>query len=58
MGFKHLSVLGLVNDAHGYIILPEAWRRQTSESQLSFGGEFYGDRMMEKTLKLLKELNP
>lgn len=51
---SHLSVLGLVNDAHGYIILPEAWRHQTVESRLSFGGECYGEMVVNKVEELLK----
>ena len=51
----HVSVLGLVNDAHGYIILPESWRHRTSESQLSFGGELYGNEVESKVHVLLQE---
>lgn len=54
LGFAHLSILGLVNDAHGYIILPEAWRRKTKESYLSFGGENYGDVVEEKVHTMLE----
>lgn len=53
--FEHVSVLGLVNDAHGYIILPESWRHQTFESNLSFGGEFYGSQIEEKVLHLMQQ---
>lgn len=54
-GFNHVSVLGLVNDAHGYIILPESWRHKTFESNLSFGGEFYGDQIEEKVIRLMQQ---
>jgi hypothetical protein len=45
LGFTGVSFFGLTNDAHGYIILPEAFNKKTSESGLSFGGEFYGKRV-------------
>lgn len=54
LGLKHVSILGLTNDAHGYIILPEAWRKKTFESNLSFGGENYGDLIEEKAVSLLE----
>lgn len=58
LGFEHVSILGLTNDAHGYIILPESWRHKTYESTLSFGGELYGDRMESMADALLHELEP
>lgn len=57
LGFEQLSIFGLVNDAHGYIILPESWRHKTMESSLSFGGEEYGDLIEEKVKKLLQNNN-
>jgi neutral ceramidase len=53
LGYRHVSIFGLVNDAHGYIIKPEAWRFQTAESSLSFGGEMYGEEMEQRALRLL-----
>lgn len=55
LGFSHVSVLGLVNDAHGYIILPESWSNKTYESNLSFGGEFYGQRIEEMVYELMRD---
>ena len=55
LGFTHLSILGLTNDAHGYIILPEAWRHKTYESRLSFGGELYGEFVEKTVTDLLKQ---
>lgn len=52
LGFCHVSVFGLTNDAHGYIILPESWRHKTMESGFSFGGENYGD-LIEKRVETL-----
>jgi len=54
LGFTHLSILGLTNDAHGYIILPDAWRHKTVESNLSFGGEEYGEVTKKRAEDLLK----
>ena len=54
LGLEHVSILGLTNDAHGYIILPEAWRKKTFESKFSFGGEQYGDLVEEKAISLLE----
>lgn len=58
LGFSHVSIFGLTNDAHGYIILPESWQHKTSESALSFGGENYGDIIEERAKMLLKALSP
>lgn len=55
LGFEHVSILGLTNDAHGYIILPESWRHKTFESALSFGGEFYGETIEIRAQNLLQE---
>lgn len=52
--FSHVSIFGLTNDAHGYIILPESWRHKTFESALSFGGEHYGESTRERAETLLK----
>lgn len=57
LGFDQVSILGLTNDAHGYIILPEAWRKKTFESGTSFGGENYGDEIEQKAVFLLKSLS-
>jgi hypothetical protein len=58
LGFTQVSILGLTNDAHGYIITPESWRHQTYESSLSFGGEFYGQRIEDLVFALLHALEP
>lgn len=58
LGFDHVSILGLTNDAHGYIILPESWEHKTFESGLSFGGENYGDIMEKRAHHLLKNQAP
>lgn len=53
-GFNHVSVLGLVNDAHGYIILPDAWEKKTFESGMSWGGKHYGSSIFEKVMNLFQ----
>ncbi len=58
LGFSHVSIFGLTNDAHGYIILPESWQHKTLESGLSFGGENYGDIIEKRAETLLKTLSP
>lgn len=57
-GYENVSILGLTNDAHGYIIIPEAWRHKTYESTLSFGGERYGEFVFGKVESLLHALEP
>lgn len=54
LGFAHVSIFGLTNDAHGYIILPEAWEHKTFESVLSFGGKNYGEQIEARATSLLK----
>lgn len=58
LGFNQVSILGLTNGAHGYIITPESWRHRIYESTLSFGGELYGDRIENMVYALLHELEP
>jgi hypothetical protein len=54
VGYQQVSIFGLVNDAHGYIILPESWERKTFESNLSFAGKQYGERIEKMAQNLLK----
>jgi hypothetical protein len=58
LGFAHVSIIGLCNDAHGYIITPEAWRHKTYESGLSFGGEDYGEKTFLRAQTLLQTHAP
>lgn len=58
LGFSHVSIFGLTNDAHGYIILPESWKHKTFESGLSFGGENYGELTENRAASLLKANTP
>lgn len=58
LGYVHVSIFGLTNDAHGYIILPESWRHKTYESSLSFGGENYGEITKNRAETLLRSKAP
>lgn len=58
LGYARVSIFGLTNDAHGYIILPESWRHRTFESFLSFGGENYGEETRQRAETLLKHNAP
>jgi len=58
LGYSHVSIFGLTNDAHGYIILPESWKNKTFESGLSFGGENYGETIETRAMTLLKNNAP
>jgi len=58
IGYNQVSIFGLTNDAHGYIIHPEAWRHRTYESTVSFGGELYGHRVIGMLHAMLHELEP
>ena len=58
IGYDRISILGLTNDTHGYIILPESWKNQTFESYYSFGGRWYGEETKRRALALLKALAP
>lgn len=49
----HVSIFGLTNDAHGYIITPDAWNHKTAESNLSFGGENYGEIVYQAAEQLI-----
>lgn len=54
-GYPHLSILGLTNDAHGYILRPEAYCNKTPEARLSFGGAHYGNWLIKELLSLLSK---
>ncbi|MES2273514.1 MAG: neutral/alkaline non-lysosomal ceramidase N-terminal domain-containing protein [Chlamydiota bacterium] len=58
LGFLHVSIFGLTNDAHGYMILPESWAHKTIESGFSFGGENYGTEIEQRAEALLRGLAP
>ena len=53
LGFTNVSILGLTNDAHGYIITPEAWNHHTAESYKCWGGANYGEEIEEKAKAMM-----
>lgn len=57
-GFRGLSILGLTNDAHGYLITPEAFDKGTQEAQLSFGGRNHGEELVKAVLEMLRRAMP
>ena len=58
LGFRHATILGLTDDAVGYIITPEAFRHRTYEATVSFGGPDFGPFIEEKAIELLHLLEP
>jgi hypothetical protein len=58
MGFKQLSILDIVNDAHGYVYSPESWKRGPEEVEFSWGGEMYGQILEDKIVNLLEAALP
>ncbi len=58
LGYEHVTILGLTNDAQGYIVMPESWRHRTYESTVSFGGELYGEQIKSTAFALLHALEP
>jgi hypothetical protein len=56
-GFRQVSILGLTNDAHGYILSPESWDSDSYESSVCFGGKFYGEKLMKKATSLLQSVS-
>ena len=53
--FEEISILGLVNDAHGYILIPEAWDFNSPECTTSFGGREYGPYLFRLACSLLMQ---
>lgn len=54
LGYQQVSIFGLVNDAHGYIIPPKAFNTSSTEARFSFGGEHYAESIEQKVVALLK----
>lgn len=52
-GYSTVSIFGLTDDAHGYIITPEAIDKKTKESYLSLGDSEYGERVYQMLQDLL-----
>lgn len=49
-----VSIFGLVNDAHGYMIPPKAFNTSSVEAHFSFGGEHYAELVEQKVSALLE----
>ncbi len=56
LGFENITVFGLTNGAHGYIMPPEIWKGSQS-IHLSLGGQYYGEWLMQKIEALLSQKN-
>lgn len=58
LGYSHVSILGLTNGGHGYIISPDSWEHKTFESRLSLGGKYYGEFIQNQAEALLIKYAP
>ncbi|MEK7340282.1 MAG: hypothetical protein AABZ92_06195, partial [Verrucomicrobiota bacterium] len=54
LGYQQVSIFGLVNDAHGYMIPPKAFSTSSVEAHFSFGGEHYAESVEQKVSALLE----
>ncbi|PWU14640.1 MAG: hypothetical protein C5B45_04105 [Chlamydiae bacterium] len=54
LGYQQVSIFGLVNDAHGYMIPPKAFDTSSTEAHFSFGGEYYAESVEQKVSALLE----
>lgn len=54
LGYQQVSIFGLVNDAHGYMIPPKAFNTSSTEAHFSFGGEHYAESVEQKVSALLE----
>lgn len=54
LGYQQVSIFGLVNDAHGYMIPPKAFNTSSTEAHFSFGGEQYAESVEQKVSALLE----
>ncbi|KAG6559662.1 Neutral/alkaline non-lysosomal ceramidase [Candidatus Rhabdochlamydia oedothoracis] len=54
LGYQQVSIFGLVNDAHGYMIPPKAFNTSSTEAHFSFGGEHYAELVEQKVSALLE----
>jgi neutral ceramidase len=57
-GFEKVFLLGLTNDAVGYIISEDEYRHKTYESRVSFFGPHFGSIIMNEAFQLLEKLKP
>lgn len=58
LGFERTFLLGLTNDAVGYIITEDEYRHGTYESRVSFFGPHFGSIVMNEAFLILEKLKP
>ena len=58
LGFEKTFLLGLTNDALGYIITEDEYRHKTYESSISLFGSTFGSLIANESFQLLEKLRP
>jgi hypothetical protein len=58
LGFEKTFLLGLTNDALGYIITEDEYRHKTYESTISLFGPTFGSFIVNESFQLLEKLRP
>ena len=58
LGFERAFLLGLTNDAVGYILTEDEYRHGTYESRVSFFGPHFGSTVASEASLLLEKLRP
>jgi neutral ceramidase len=58
LGFEKTFILGLTNDALGYIITEDEYRHKTYESTISLFGPAFGSFVANESFQLLERLRP
>lgn len=58
LGFEKTFLLGLTNDALGYIISEDEYRHKTYESTISLFGPAFGSFIVNEAFQLLEKLRP
>lgn len=58
LGFEKTFILGLTNDALGYIITEDEYRHKTYESTISLFGPTFGSFIANESFQLLEKLRP
>ena len=58
LGFEKTFLLGLTNDALGYIITEDEYRHKTYESTISLFGSTFGSFIANESFQLLEKLRP
>jgi hypothetical protein len=58
LGFENTFILGLTNDALGYIITEDEYRHETYESSISLFGSGFGSFITNEAFQALEKLRP